>query len=73
MLQFWFNLRLLRGLELHILTVAKKRDDHEAIAHLNEAEQKVKAAGFNPVRQLIQGEPEQVIATMLKKKTSACC
>ena len=57
MLQFLVQSPAFKGLELHILTVAKKADDHEAIAHLNEAEQKVKAAGFNPVRQLIQGEP----------------
>jgi len=57
MLQFLVQSPAFKGLELHILTVSKKADDPEAIAHLNEAEQKVKAAGFNPVRQLIQGEP----------------
>ena len=68
MLQFLVQSPAFKGLELHILTVAKKADDHEAIAHLNEAEQKVKAAGFNPVRQLIQGEPEQVIAHYVEEK-----
>jgi nucleotide-binding universal stress UspA family protein len=68
MLQFLVQSPAFKGLELHILTVAKKADDPEAIAHLNEAEQKVKAAGFNPVRQLIQGDPEKVMAHYVEEK-----
>ncbi len=68
MLQFLVQSPAFKGLELHILTVSKKADDPEAIAHLNEAEQKAKAAGFNPVRQLIQGEPEKVIAHYVEEK-----
>ena len=68
MLQFLVQSPAFKGLELHILTVSKKADDPEAIAHLNEAEQKVKAAGFNPVRQLIQGDPEKVIAHYAEEK-----
>lgn len=45
------------------MTVAKKPEDKGAIAHLNEVEQKAKAAGFNPIPQLLQGEPEKVIAS----------
>lgn len=61
MLQFLVQSPAFKGLELHILTVAKKAEDQAAIAHLNEAEQKTKAAGFEPVRQLLQGDPDTVI------------
>lgn len=62
MLQFLVQFPAFKGLELHILTVAKKLDDAAAIAHLSEAEQQAKAAGFNPVQQLLQGDPEKAIA-----------
>ncbi len=39
-----------------------------AIAHLNEAEQKVRTAGFNPVGQILQGDPEKVIASYVEDK-----
>lgn len=68
MLEFLVQSPAFKGLELHILTVSKKADDQAAIAHLNEAEQKAKAAGFNPIRQLIQGNPETVIAQYIDKK-----
>lgn len=65
-LQFLAQSPAFKGLELHILTVAKKPDEPEAIAHLNEAEQKTKLAGFNPVRQLLQGDPETAIARYIE-------
>jgi len=66
LLQFLLESPAFKGLELHIVTVAKKPGDKGAIAHLNEAEQKAKAAGFNPIRQLLQGEPEKVIASYIE-------
>jgi nucleotide-binding universal stress UspA family protein len=68
MLHFLVESPAFKGLELHVLTVAKKAEDQAAIAHLNEAEQAAKAAGFNPIRQLIQGDPEQVIAHYVEEK-----
>jgi len=66
LLQFLLESPAFKGLELHIVTVAKKPEDKGAIAHLNEAEQKAKVAGFNPMRQLLQGEPEKVIASYIE-------
>lgn len=68
MLQFLAQSPAFKGLELHILTVAKKADDQAAIARLNEAEQATKVAGFNPIRQLLQGDPEKVIAHYVEEK-----
>lgn len=66
LLQFLVESPAFKSLELHIVTVAKTPGDKRAIAHLNEAEQKAKAAGFNPMRQLLQGEPEKVIASYIE-------
>jgi len=68
LLQFLVESPAFKGLDLHMLTVAKKAGDEGALAHLNEAEQKVRAAGFNPVCQILQGEPETVIASYVKDK-----
>lgn len=65
MLQFLVQSPAFKGLELHLLTVGKKLDDSAAIAHLNEAEQKTKAAGFEPVRQLLHGEPETAMTAYI--------
>jgi nucleotide-binding universal stress UspA family protein len=66
LLQFLVESPAFKGLELHIVTVGKTPGDKRAITHLNEAEQKAKAAGFNPIRQLLQGEPEKVIASYIE-------
>ncbi len=50
------------GLELHIVTVAKKSDDAQAIANLEEAKQILETAGFNPICQLLTGHAEAAIA-----------
>jgi nucleotide-binding universal stress UspA family protein len=50
-------------LELHIITVAKNSDDHSMITHLEEAKQAAKQAGFNPICQLLTGDPETAIAS----------
>ncbi|GAB4140029.1 MAG: universal stress protein [Cyanobacteria bacterium J069] len=64
-LKFLVQSPALKGLELHILTVTKKLDDAAAIAHLNDAEQQAKAAGFLPISQLVQGNPETAIASYI--------
>jgi nucleotide-binding universal stress UspA family protein len=68
LLQFLVESPAFKGLELHMLSVAKKPDDEKAKAHLNEAEQNVRAAGFNPVCQILQGDPETVIASYVEDK-----
>ena len=55
-----------KGLALHVLTVVKKPDDEGTTTYLNEAEQKVRAAGFNPVCQVLQGDLEKVIASYVE-------
>jgi len=61
MLQFLAQSPAFKDLELHILTVAKRLDAPTAIAHLNAAVQQTKNAGFEPIPQLLQDEPEAAI------------
>ncbi|WP_016952431.1 universal stress protein [Anabaena sp. PCC 7108] len=61
-LEFLITSPAFKGLELHLLTVAKKPGDEAAQAYLKTAEHQVKAGGFIPICQLIQGNPEQEIA-----------
>jgi len=62
LLRFLVNSPVFKGLELHIVTVAKDAADAKAIARLNEAQQKAATGGFEPVTQLMQGHPETAIA-----------
>lgn len=62
MLAFLVTSPAFQGLELHILTVAKKVEDEHAIAHLKVADTQAQAAGFAPICQVLPGDPEQVIA-----------
>jgi len=66
LLEFLVTSPVFQGLELHILTVAKKADDEDAIAHLKVAEMQAQAAGFSPICQVIPGNPEQVIANYVE-------
>ncbi len=61
MLEFLVRSPAFKGLELHILTVGKKADDDNAIAHIKVAEMQAQAAGFSPICEVIPGEPEKVI------------
>lgn len=67
-LQFLSESAAFRGLDLHILTVAKKPEDETAIARLEEAETKVRHAGFIPTCQIVVGEPEQIISEYAEKQ-----
>lgn len=60
-LSYLVDLPAFKGLELHILTVAKHHDEKSAIAHLKVAETKAREAGFEPICQMIDGEPEKVM------------
>jgi nucleotide-binding universal stress UspA family protein len=61
MLHFLVNSTAFTGLNLSIVTVTKSADDETAIARLNEAKQQAQAGGFEPVCQLIEGNPEIAI------------
>lgn len=67
MLQFIMDSPAFKGLELHILKVAKKSDDATAISRLKEAEQKSRSAGFEPVCNLLLGHPEAVIGKYIEE------
>ncbi len=60
MLNFVVNSPLVQGLEVHIMTVAKRSDDAPAMARLEQA--KHQAAGLQPVCTLATGNPEVAIA-----------
>jgi nucleotide-binding universal stress UspA family protein len=62
LLEFLVTSPAFQGLELHILTAAKKADDGDAIAHLKVAERQTQTAGFSPICEVVPGNPEQVIA-----------
>lgn len=69
LLEFVATSPVLKGLELHILTVAQTADDRDAIAHLKVAEMEARAAGFSPLCQVLSGEPEKVIADYVASHT----
>jgi nucleotide-binding universal stress UspA family protein len=66
MVDFLTRSALFQGLTLHLLTVTSKPDAQKAIAQLNKATQQLQSAGFEPVSQVIQGEPEVAIARYVK-------
>jgi len=52
----------MRGLELHLVTVAGPFDPDTALKHLHEAESIVRRGGFKPVCQMLHGTPEDQIS-----------
>jgi nucleotide-binding universal stress UspA family protein len=50
-------------LELHILTVAKSADDQKAQECNQQAADKTRAAGFDPICQILEGDSEKMIAS----------
>jgi nucleotide-binding universal stress UspA family protein len=62
MLEFLITSPAFKGLALHIVTVGKKEADETALGHLQVAEQQAQAAGFQPISEMIPGDPETVIA-----------
>ena len=61
-LQFLVDSPAFKGLELHIITVAKKHDTETAHKDLKMAEEKVREGGFVPMSQVLDGDTEKVIA-----------
>jgi nucleotide-binding universal stress UspA family protein len=62
LLQFLIGAPVFQGLELHVVTVAKKSGaDPTASSRLNEATQQLHSAGFTATSGLIDGHPETAI------------
>jgi len=68
MLRFLTELAAFKELELYIVSATKNAEDRTAIARLREAEHQTRGAGFNPICQLIQGDPEKVITRYIEEK-----
>ncbi|NEO97110.1 MAG: universal stress protein [Symploca sp. SIO2E9] len=66
-LQFLVDLPAFKGLELHLLTVAKQQEEESALAHLQTAETKAHEGGFEPICQLLHGEPEKVMTSYVEE------
>jgi nucleotide-binding universal stress UspA family protein len=62
MLQFLVDSPAFQGLDLHIITVARNVDDATSISRLDDAKRMTRTAGFEPMGQVIQGDPEIAIA-----------
>ncbi len=67
-LKFLANSPSFQNLEIHLLTVAKDSSDKTATARLNEAEQSLKRAKYQPVCSLLEGESEKVIAEYVNEQ-----
>ncbi|NEO27712.1 MAG: universal stress protein [Kamptonema sp. SIO4C4] len=63
MLQFLVDSPAFKGLELHILTVAKNSHDQKAEKRNQEALEKATAGGFEPIGQILEGDPERIITS----------
>lgn len=63
MLQFLVESPAFKGLELHILTVARTSQDKKAEKRNQEAAEKTKAAGFEPICQILEGDSEKIITS----------
>ena len=65
MLDFLTTSPAFQGLELHILTVAKKAGDENATAHLRLADLQARQAGFQTISEKAIGDPETTILRYL--------
>lgn len=67
MLQFLIDSPAFKGLELHIITVAKNAEDRTANSRLERGKQQAHIGGFEPLCSLMQGNPETIIAQYVKE------
>lgn len=67
-LQFIADSSVFKGLELHIITVAKSRAEQTAIARIEKARQLAQKAGFEPVCSVIEGHSEKAIAQYINEQ-----
>ena len=66
MLQFLIDSPAFKGLELHIITVAKSAEDRIANSLLERGRQQARIGGFEPACSLMPGNPETVIPQYVK-------
>ncbi|MBE9043790.1 universal stress protein [Pleurocapsales cyanobacterium LEGE 10410] len=64
-LQFIADTSIFKGLELHIVTVAKDAAEQIAIARIESAKQLAQQAGFEPVCSVIEGHSEKAISSYI--------
>jgi nucleotide-binding universal stress UspA family protein len=60
--EFLASSTMLKGLQLHVVTVSDEHEEEAAMAKLREAEDLLRKAGFSPVCQMLHGAPEDAIA-----------
>lgn len=61
-IQFLATAEALKGLDIHVVTVAGSVDEDESLAHLREAESALRGAGLEPVCQMLHGTADEQIA-----------
>lgn len=62
----------LRGLELHVVTVAQRNSEETALARLREAESALAAAGYAPICQMLHGAVEDEISAYVETHAIGC-
>lgn len=68
-LRFLETTDTLRGLELHVVTVAEGQQEGTQLnQELREAEKRLRAADYEPVCQMLTGEPENTIAGYVQER-----
>ncbi|MCW6036105.1 universal stress protein [Spirulina subsalsa FACHB-351] len=68
-LNFLLKSPLFQGLELHIVTVGKGEEDKTAHARLDEAGERARQGGFDPICSLRIGNPETAIAEYVQAQS----
>ncbi|MBD2395288.1 universal stress protein [Cyanobacterium aponinum UTEX 3221] len=67
LLQFITSSPIFQGLELHLVTVTKDKKDQKAHVNLMKGQELATLAGFNPICLLIEGHPEEAIASYISE------
>ncbi|AFZ34034.1 UspA domain-containing protein [Stanieria cyanosphaera PCC 7437] len=67
-MQFIADSCVFDGLELHIVTVAKSREEPSAIALIEEARQLAQQAGFEPICYLLEGHSEPKLSQYITEQ-----
>lgn len=67
-LQFIKDSSIFKGLEVHIVTVAKSAAEQKAIAQIESAKEWLQQAGFEPVCSVIEGHSEKAISNYVTEQ-----
>lgn len=68
LLQFMRESPLFKGMDVHVVKVAKSKDSPTVNTRLQEAKQALQESGFNPVICRLEGEPEKAIASYITEQ-----